>query len=207
MKLFVGLMAVGVVLGLCATKSVLYAGEPERVKASELRAQAEEAKWQEQVAQWDAELEAAELQAQIAEKQAKIEYEEIQARVEREMAVADWRYDFFDVLEADEPYAAAKAAVDAYRGDDEAEFATLESARDGLYYDLARSDYERRFGPWQGSDDEFSAFLVKEPKSTIIRVCFKNAKDTCGEGKVKSVTVTADGACIVKCGTPTVVGQ
>ncbi len=184
MRLFVGLMTVGVVLGLFATKSLLYAGETGQVKTAAQQMQVEDAELQ-------AQFEAVKLQAQA---------------VEDGVALADWQFDFSEFLDKDEQYVAASAAVDAYEGDDDVEYARLESVRDEVYNEIARYTYEERFGRWEGSDDEFSALLAAvDPQPVRIRVCVKGAIEACGQGKVKTVKVTADGECSFTCATATAI--
>jgi hypothetical protein len=128
--------------------------------------------------------------------------------VDEEIAAHDaWRADLAEAVAANEEYAAAKAALKAYEGDDEEERAYLEAARDDIYFAIARPVYEDHYGTWEGTDEEFIGFLRSDDGAEEQRknyaACATQAIRACGEGKVKSVTVTDGGGCSFECGVVT----
>ena len=132
-----------------------------------------------------------------------VEATEWQTQDEETAAHDAWRADLASAVAADEEYAAAEAAIEAYDGEDKEEHARLETVRDEIYYEMARPVYEDHFGPWEGDDEEFVVFLQSDDEAEnqrkMVAVCTNNAIKACGEGKVKSVTVTGDGGCSYTC--------
>jgi len=132
-----------------------------------------------------------------------IETAELQTQDELDVAAWEaWRTDLAGAIAADEEFTAATAAVEAYQGEDEHERARLESVRDEIYYEIARPVYEDHFGPWEGTDDDFVVFLrsddAQEQRKNYAE-CTTQAIRACGQGKVKSVTVTDGGGCSFEC--------
>ncbi|MFQ5462251.1 MAG: hypothetical protein ACE5E5_06445 [Phycisphaerae bacterium] len=111
-----------------------------------------------------------------------------------------WRAELRRLRDADEGYKAAVAALDAYDGDDEVEFAELRSFRDDLFREIARSVFERFFGTWMGSDEEFDDLIgpFQTVNQNTVKACLEGAVTLCGQGKVCSVSVT-DEHCNVVC--------
>lgn len=111
----------------------------------------------------------------------------------------EWRADLSASLKTDEEYITAAERLRAFDGEDEEEHARLQTALDDSYYEIALPIYEKHFGTWEGDHDEFFALLAADNQAAIIRICHESARETCGSGNVKTVTVTADGGCTVEC--------
>ena len=114
-------------------------------------------------------------------------------------ASEEWHAALSEILETDEEYAVAADHLKAFTGQDEEEHASLKTALDARYYELARSVYEDYFGAWKGDDDEFIVLLTAADQERLIRVCTDSATTGCGEGNVKKVTLSAEGACSYEC--------
>lgn len=114
----------------------------------------------------------------------------------------EWHASLSAVLETHEAYTAAEDRLEAFNREVEQKRARLKTALDEIYYKLARSVYQDHFGPWEGDDDEFIALLAAADQVAAIRGCTAKAIKECGKGNVKTVEVTAGGACVYGCFTP-----
>lgn len=110
-----------------------------------------------------------------------------------------WHASLSAILETDEEYSAAQDHLEAFSGKNKQEHARLRTSLDEIYRELARSVYEDYFGPWEGDDDEFISLLAAANQVAAIRKCHASAIKECGKGNVKTVEVTAEGACIYGC--------
>jgi len=110
---------------------------------------------------------------------------------DRAKAVNDWRVDFEAALEEDAAYAAAVSAVEAYENKDDAAYDDLMAAQNQRYMEIAHTVYEKHFGIWQGSDEEFRMFVQLANRPTI-KQCAAVAVETCGKVGVDSVKVISD---------------
>ncbi len=117
-------------------------------------------------------------------------------------ASEEWHAALSEILETDEEYTVAADHLKAFTGEDEEEHASLKTALDARYYELARSVYEDYFGTWKGDDDEFIALLAAANQERAIRQCTADAVRACGEGNVMVVTTTSGGGCTYECHGP-----
>ncbi len=109
-----------------------------------------------------------------------------------------WQKDFDRALTEDALYLAAEDAAYSYDGDDDSEYEALVTIQEQRYEELAREAYEMRFGPWQGTDEEFGRFLLLASGENVIKACVKGAIQACGQGEVQSVSVV-DNNCSFTC--------
>ena len=110
-----------------------------------------------------------------------------------------WREDFQAALELDEQYQAADLAVKTDEGDNEEESAMLEALRDDNYGEIAKIVYQKHFGAWEGTDEEFDELLNAADTDPIVK-CATQALKVCGAGKVCSFKIGPHG-CEVVCQT------
>jgi len=114
------------------------------------------------------------------------------AEQDNEAAWDAWREEFHRLLDADEAYKAAVAAVETYYGDDKAEYEALVAVRDDSYRAVALALYEDYFGAWTGTLGEFDNLIAVMAVNPNIKACRENAVAACGAGKVCSVTVSGE---------------